>query len=239
MHLIRPVGGWARAFQHRRGMMAIKIRLRRMGRKKQAHYRIVVADSNSPRDGRFVESLGYYRPLSHPARVVVDMERVDHWLGQGAQPSETMASLLNKVRKGGDASLAVGEVDKEAEKQAHLEALAAKRKAEAAAAAAETKAEEAAAKGEKAPAQKAPAEEAPAEEAPAEAAPAEAEVKEDTEASKADEEAEEDAPAEEAAAEPEPEPEAKAEAKEETDAPAEEPAADEDEAPEKEEEKSE
>ncbi len=222
--------------------MAIKIRLRRMGRKKQAHYRIVVADSDSPRDGRFVESLGYYRPLSHPARVVVDMERVDHWLGQGAQPSETVASLLNKVRKGGDATLAVGEVDKEAEKQAHLEALAAKRKAEADAAAAEAKAEEAAAKGEKAPSKEAPAEEAPAEEAPAEEtpaeeAPAEAEAKEDGKASEAEEKPAEEAPAEEAA--PEPEPEAKAEAKEETEAPAEEPAAEETEAPEKKEEKSE
>ena len=213
-------------------MMAIKIRLRRMGRKKQAHYRIVVADSTSPRDGRFVESLGFYRPLSHPARVVVDMERVDHWLGQGAQPSETVSSLLNKIRKGGDESLAVGEVDREAEKQAHLEALAAKRKAEAEAAAAEAKAEEAAAKGEKAP-----AEEAPAEEAPSEEAPAEAEVKEDAEAGEAEAKPAEEAPAEEAA--PEPEPDAKAEAKEETEAPAEEPAAEEAEAPKKEEEKSE
>jgi small subunit ribosomal protein S16 len=124
--------------------MAIKIRLRRMGRKKQAHYRIVVADGDSPRDGRFVESLGYYKPLSHPARVVVDMDRVDHWIGKGAQPTETVASLLNKVRKGGDASVAVGEVDKEAEKKAHQEALAAKRKAEAA------KDEEKAAEAEKA-----------------------------------------------------------------------------------------
>jgi small subunit ribosomal protein S16 len=208
-----------------------------MGRKKQAHYRIVVADSESPRDGRFVESLGYYRPLSHPARVVVDMERVDHWLGQGAQPSETVSSLLNKIRKGGDESLAVGEVDREAEKQAHLEALAAKRKAEAEAAAAEAKAEEAAAKGEKAPAAEAPAEETPSEEAPAEG-----EVKEEAEASEAEEKPAEEAPAAEAPAEeapPEPEPDAKAEAKEETEAPAEEPAAEEAEAPKKEEEKSE
>jgi small subunit ribosomal protein S16 len=122
--------------------MAIKIRLRRMGRKKQAHYRIVVADGDSPRDGRFVESLGYYKPLSHPARVVVDMDRVDHWIGKGAQPTETVASLLNKVRKGGDASVAVGEVDKEAERKAHQEALAAKRKAEAATVKEEEKAAE-------------------------------------------------------------------------------------------------
>ena len=157
--------------------MAIKIRLRRMGRKKQAHYRIVVADSTSPRDGRFVESLGYYKPLTHPARVVVDMERVDHWIGQGALPSETVASLLNKVRKGGDDSMAVGEIDKEAERTAQVEALAKKRKAEADAAAAAAKAETAAA-APAAPAaeaeEAAPAEasEAPAEEPAAEAAEA-------------------------------------------------------------------
>jgi len=138
--------------------MAIKIRLRRMGRKKQAHYRIVVADTDSPRDGRFVESLGYYKPLSHPARVVVDMDRVDHWIGKGAQPTETVASLLSKVRKGGDASVAVGEVDKDAEKKAHLEALAAKRKAEAQAAAADKTAEAPAAEAAPAPEEPADAE---------------------------------------------------------------------------------
>jgi small subunit ribosomal protein S16 len=163
--------------------MAIKIRLRRMGRKKQAHYRIVVADSDSPRDGRFVESLGYYKPLSHPARVVVDMDRVDHWIGKGAQPSETVASLLNKVRKGGDVSVAVGEVDKEAEKKAHLEALAAKRKAEAAAAkeeeeAAPAKEEEEAAPAKKVAAKKPAAKKPAAKKAAAEASepPAEEEV---------------------------------------------------------------
>jgi len=178
--------------------MAIKIRLRRMGRKKQAHYRIVVADSNSPRDGRFVESLGYYKPLSHPARVVVDMERVDHWIGQGAQPSETVSSLLKRVRRGGDASIAVGEVDKAAEKQAAQEALAAKRRAEAEAQAKEAEAVAApkVEKAEKASAEEAPEAEAQAEEAPEAEAPAE----------EAPEAAEEEAP--EAAAEEAPEAEA-------------------------------
>ncbi len=162
--------------------MAIKIRLRRMGRKKQAHYRIVVADSDSPRDGRFVESLGYYRPLSHPARVVVDMDRVEHWLGKGAQPTDTVASLLSKVRKGGDDSVAVGEVDKEAEKQAHLEALAAKRKAEAAAA----KAEEEAGAAKEAPA----AEEAEAAEAEAPSEAPEAEAAEEPAAEEGEEKSE-------------------------------------------------
>ena len=144
--------------------MPVKIRLRRMGRKKQAHYRIVVTDSDSPRDGRFVESLGYYKPLTHPARVVVDMERVDHWVGKGAQPSETVSTILKKVRKGGDASLAVGEVDVVAEKQAAQEALAAKRRKEAEVAAAAAAEAEAAAKAKAAPKAK-KAEEAPAEDA--------------------------------------------------------------------------
>ena len=167
--------------------MSIKIRLRRMGRKKQAHYRIVVADTDSPRDGRFVESLGYYRPLSHPARVVVDMERVDYWVGQGATPSDTVASILKKVRKGGDASLAVGEADKEAERRASQEALAARRRVEAEALAAE---EAPAAKAKEAPTEKAAeepaaeAEEAPAEKAAEEPAaeaeePAQAEAEEE------------------------------------------------------------
>ncbi|HKJ03042.1 MAG TPA: 30S ribosomal protein S16, partial [Longimicrobiales bacterium] len=88
--------------------MPVRIRLRRMGRKKQPHYRVVVADSLSPRDGRFVENLGYYKPLTKPARLVLDMERVDHWLGQGAEPSGTVKSLITKARRGGDAKVAVG-----------------------------------------------------------------------------------------------------------------------------------
>ena len=130
--------------------MPIKIRLRRMGRKKQPHYRIVIADSDSPRDGRFVESIGFYKPLSHPARIVLDLERVEYWEGKGALPTPTVANLIKKARKGGDESVAVGEVDKEAEKLAYLEALAARRRVEAeveakadAEAAAEAKAKEA------------------------------------------------------------------------------------------------
>lgn len=123
--------------------MSVKIRLRRMGRKKQPHYRVVVADSASPRDGRFVESLGYYKPLNDPARLVVDMERVEYWISQGATPSDTVKSLLSKARRGGDGTVAVGEPDAEAERGRKADALAAKRKAEKdaeAAAAAEAKA---------------------------------------------------------------------------------------------------
>ena len=68
-----------------------------MGRKKQPHYRVVVADSAAPRDGRFVENLGYYRPLTQPARLVLDLERVDHWLAEGAIPSPTVRTLVNKA----------------------------------------------------------------------------------------------------------------------------------------------
>ena len=82
--------------------MSVKIRLRRMGKKKQPHYRIVVADSRSPRDGRFVENVGYYNPLSHPAQLKVDLDRVDYWLGEGAIASPTVGSLLSKARGGGD-----------------------------------------------------------------------------------------------------------------------------------------
>ena len=87
--------------------MSVKIRLRRMGKKKQPHYRIVVADSRSPRDGRFVENVGYYNPLSHPAQLKVDLDRVDYWLGEGAIVSPTVGSLVSKARNGGDDKVAL------------------------------------------------------------------------------------------------------------------------------------
>lgn len=80
-----------------------------MGKKKQPHYRIVVADSRAPRDGRFVENLGYYNPVPDPARLVVDLERVDYWVGRGAVASATVKSLVAKARAGGDAKVALGE----------------------------------------------------------------------------------------------------------------------------------
>ena len=87
--------------------MSVKIRLRRMGKKKQPHYRIVVADSRSPRDGRFVENLGYYNPIPDPALLKVDLERVDYWLGEGAITSPTVGNLVTKARAGGDESVAL------------------------------------------------------------------------------------------------------------------------------------
>lgn len=127
--------------------MPVRIRLRRMGRKKTPHYRIVVADSTSPRDGRFVETLGYYKPLSDPARLVIDLERVDHWLDEGADPSGTVKSLISKARRGGDSTLTVGEEDLEQRQAKRAEELAARRaeeqKAAAAAAAAAAEASKA------------------------------------------------------------------------------------------------
>ena len=77
--------------------MAVKIRLKRMGAKKQPHYRFVVSDARSPRDGRFVEELGYYNPTAEPAVVHLDEERVLEWLRRGAQPSETVRALLSRA----------------------------------------------------------------------------------------------------------------------------------------------
>jgi len=112
--------------------MAVRIRLRRLGRKKKPHYRVVVTDRAAPREGRFIETLGHYRPLMDPARLVLDLERVDYWIGQGAVPSETVHSLIEKARKGGDDSLAIGDVNLEEERARKTGALAAKREAEAA-----------------------------------------------------------------------------------------------------------
>lgn len=76
--------------------MAVKIRLRRMGAKKAPFYRIVVADSRYPRDGRFIEELGYYNPLENPAVVKVDADKAKQWIKNGAQPTDTVKALLKK-----------------------------------------------------------------------------------------------------------------------------------------------
>lgn len=77
--------------------MATRIRLRRMGAKKAPFYRLVVADSRSPRDGRFIEEIGYYDPTKNPSVLQINEERAMYWLKTGAQPSETAKSLLNKA----------------------------------------------------------------------------------------------------------------------------------------------
>ena len=76
--------------------MAVKIRLRRMGAKKAPYYRIVVADSRYPRDGRFIEEIGFYNPMVEPAEVRVDAEKAKKWIANGAQPTDTVKALFKK-----------------------------------------------------------------------------------------------------------------------------------------------
>ncbi len=75
----------------------VKIRLRRMGAKKAPYYRIVVADSRCPRDGRFIEEIGTYDPMAKGDNIKVDLERAKYWISNGAQPTETVRGLLTKV----------------------------------------------------------------------------------------------------------------------------------------------
>ncbi len=161
----------------------VKIRLMRMGAKKRPFFRVVVADSRSPRDGRFIENIGKYHPLEHPSLIEIDEERAMHWLQNGAQPTQPVRVLLEKTGvwdrfQGGPGTPVPPPPDEE-------------KPSKKAQAAAEAEAEEAPA--EEAPAEEAPAEEAPAEEAPAEEAPAE-EAQVESEA--------EEAPAEEAEEKP-------------------------------------
>jgi small subunit ribosomal protein S16 len=75
----------------------VKIRLKRMGANKKPFYRVVVADSRRARDGKFIEEIGYYNPLTEPASINIDDERAKKWLGEGAQPTETVRALLKKT----------------------------------------------------------------------------------------------------------------------------------------------
>ncbi|MDD3048607.1 MAG: 30S ribosomal protein S16 [Bacilli bacterium] len=76
--------------------MAVKLRLKRMGAKKRPFYRVVAADSRSPRDGRFIELLGTYNPLTEPAEIKLDEEKILKWLSNGAKPSDTVRDILSK-----------------------------------------------------------------------------------------------------------------------------------------------
>ena len=76
--------------------MAVKIRLKRIGAKKTPFYRVVVADERSPRDGKFIEEIGYYNPLTNPVDIKIDAEKATKWLNNGAQPTETVRSILKK-----------------------------------------------------------------------------------------------------------------------------------------------
>ena len=79
----------------------VKLRLRRVGNRNRPVYRVVVADQRSPRDGKFIEEIGTYNPLQKDNNFRLDLERVDYWLGVGAQPSDTVASFIKKARKAG------------------------------------------------------------------------------------------------------------------------------------------
>jgi len=77
--------------------MAVKIRLKRLGAKKSPFYRVVVADERAPRDGRFIEEIGYYNPLTDPADIKINAEKATKWINNGAQPTETVRTLLKKA----------------------------------------------------------------------------------------------------------------------------------------------
>jgi len=177
----------------------VKIRLMRVGKKKQPYYRVVVADSRSPRDGRIIENIGKYHPRSHPSFIEIDPERAMHWLQEGAQPSDPVRVLLQKTGIWGQFT---GEGPTEPVAPPEEKATPSKKKAAAAA-------EEAAAEAAPAPAEAATEAEVPAAEAEAEAAPEEAAAEPEPAEAEAEPE-----PAE-AEAEPEPAGEASEDATEE------------------------
>ncbi|HQE70848.1 MAG TPA: 30S ribosomal protein S16, partial [Atopobiaceae bacterium] len=80
--------------------MAVKIRLARHGAKKRPYYRVVVADSRMPRDGRYIEEVGKYNPIASPKIIDLDLENIDEWIAKGAQPTESVAALIKLAREG-------------------------------------------------------------------------------------------------------------------------------------------
>ena len=179
--------------------MAVKLRLMRMGKKKQPTYRVVAADSRSPRNGRFIEIVGTYQPRQDPSVIQIDNEKAVHWLRHGAQPTERVEKLLKISGAWEEFTGVAPEVPPIPEPTPNKGYTApAPPKPPKAVVEAEAKAEEAT---EDAPADEAPAEEASAEEAPAEEAPAEDAAEEAPAEDAAEEAPAEEAPAEEAAAE--------------------------------------
>lgn len=123
--------------------MAVTIRLRRIGRKKQPSYRVVVTDSAKPRGGEYLDTVGFYNPRQKPAELRLDLEKVDTWVGKGAGMSDTVSSLVRKARRGGDDKVALRPLSGEHERpqvEVHESAAAPKkaRKQAAAPAASET-----------------------------------------------------------------------------------------------------
>ena len=90
--------------------MAVKIRMKRVGTKNTPVYRIVVADSRSPRDGKFIEELGTYQPLKKDANVVLNLDRANYWVSKGAQPSDTVASFIKKAARAAAAAASAAPV---------------------------------------------------------------------------------------------------------------------------------
>ena len=182
--------------------MPLKIRLSRGGNKKRPHYRIVLADSRAPRDGKFIERLGTYNPLlskDNDQRIVFNEERIKHWLKNGAKPTDRVTKFLSQVK-------IIEDIKRDNPNKAKPKAKAQERAQaleDAKIAAEEEKAKAAEAPAEEAKAEEAPAEEAPADEAPAEEAPVEEAKAEEApvEEAKAEEAKAEEAPAEEAPAE--------------------------------------
>lgn len=158
--------------------MATRIRLARAGSKKRPYYRIVIADVRAPRDGRFIERVGSYNPLlakDSAERVVLNAERIEHWLKEGAQPTDRVLRFLDAAglaKRDARNNPDKAKPGQKAQDRVEEKAAAAANKAEALKAA-EEEAKEAAAAAAAAPAEEAPAEEAAAEEAPAEEAKAE------------------------------------------------------------------
>lgn len=124
--------------------MAVKIRLRRMGAHKKPFYRIVVADSRSPRDGRCIEEIGYFNPMVNPVDIKLDMEKVEKWIANGAQPTDRVKSIINEIKN-----------PKEKKEVKKISKRAAKKQEEEAKAKAEAEAKEVEAKEAEAPAEEA------------------------------------------------------------------------------------
>ena len=101
--------------------MAVRVRLTRVGSKKNPIWRVVVADRRSPRDGRFIETIGHYNPQTQPSTIVIDHERLEHWLALGAQPSNTVRKLM-RAKDNPQAAAAIVEEATEAEAEAEAEA---------------------------------------------------------------------------------------------------------------------
>ena len=129
--------------------MAVKIRLRRMGAHKKPFYRIVVADSRSPRDGRCIEEIGYFNPMVNPVDIKLDMEKVEKWIANGAQPTDRVKSIINEIKN-----------PKEKKEVKKISKRAAKKQEEEAKAKAEAEAKEVEAKEAEAPAEEAAQEKA-------------------------------------------------------------------------------